>query len=206
MINDSNRGFTLIEVVIATTILGMLLLIILSAMRLGIKSWEKGDAIVDEIGTLRLVASRLSSEIGSMYPYIQKDEEGETFLFVGNDDEVGFVTTDESGNIGMPRGGTRWVHYSVTDSVLTVREKIIPSQDIMEDSGGQLIELDTSVESIDFEYLGDGGWQGEWDADSEKDIPRGIKVTLSFKGEDVPFVMTMPIRALSGIKKLLPES
>src|SRR3972149_6610878 len=70
------RGFTLIETLLATSILIMLLAILLSAFRLGIRSWEKGEAAVDSIAARRAILSRLPKDVGSMFQYSQDSGAG----------------------------------------------------------------------------------------------------------------------------------
>ena len=41
-----SSGFTLLEVIVTLTILGFILLMVSGTFRLGLSSWEKGDAII----------------------------------------------------------------------------------------------------------------------------------------------------------------
>ncbi|HEX7533874.1 MAG TPA: prepilin-type N-terminal cleavage/methylation domain-containing protein [Syntrophales bacterium] len=43
--NGHNRGFTLLELLIALTITAMIVAIIFGALRIGIRAWEKGENV-----------------------------------------------------------------------------------------------------------------------------------------------------------------
>lgn len=174
------RGFTLVETIVTLVILVILLGIVLSAMRLGIRSWEKGEAVIENAGSKRTITSKLAGEISSAYPYKENTDGGEAVLFRGGSKTIGFVTINGSGLSGLPWGGAKWVYYSVRDGKLTVREKTVPGVNAGADEGGRLIELDRGVAAILFEYLGEGGWEGSWDANGKNGLPEAVRIKISF--------------------------
>ncbi len=180
-ITKNEKGFTLLETLLTLTILGVLLVIVLTAMRLGVRSWEKGTAVIEEGRMKRNFFSMLSDEISSMYPYKQKDRTESRYVFIGNNESLGFVTTMPGNAPGLPFAGARWVYYSVRENGLTVREKIITSTNLEDDAGGNLIDLEPDIESVSFEYMGDGGWENGWDADSKKSLPKMIKALIKYR-------------------------
>jgi len=170
------RGFTLIETLLATSILIMLLAILLSAFRLGIRSWEKGEAAVDSIAARRAILSRLEKDVGSMYQYSQDsgaEGDGARHLFSAAESSLGFVT--------VSRGAAKWVYYSADSTGLTVREKIVPTVDPDAAGGGRLIELEPGVNGVRFEYLGASGWEDGWDIGLKKSLPGAVRARLSFR-------------------------
>lgn len=180
-LNKDERGFTLLETLLAVSILAMLLAIVLSAFRLGIRSWEKGEAAIDSSAARRAIVSRLSADAGSMYPYSQNSgqaAEAARPLFSAGNESLGFVTVTGGAS---PWGGAKWVYYSVDSAGLTVREKTVPAVDLNKNAGGALIELEGGVNGIRFEYLGPSGWEESWDIDLRKTLPGAIKATLSFR-------------------------
>lgn len=174
------RGFTLIETILTLAILSAMLVIVFSAMRIGLKSWEKGEAAAEDGAATRTVASKLSREIGSAYPYKERIDGNIKVLFTGGSKELGFVTV-APGLPGLPWGGAKWVHYSLQDDLLTVREKTVPAVDTQKDKGGRLTELDKGVDSLSFEYLGENGWEKSWDVEEEKSFPSSIRVNISYR-------------------------
>jgi prepilin-type N-terminal cleavage/methylation domain-containing protein len=191
-----DRGFTLVETIMTLAILVVLLGIVFSALRLGIRSWEKGEAVIESSAAKRTITSKFAGEIGSAYPYTEKTEGGSLVLFSGGQAALGFVTAGGYGLYGAPWGGAKWVYYSVRDGKLTVREKTVPAVNVRADEGGRLIELDEGVAAIAFEYLGEDGWVETWDAAGENGLPMAVKINISFNDgrkaatESVPLGMT----------------
>ena len=78
-------GFTLIEVIVALTILGFIILMVSGTFRLGLSSWEKGDSIREDYQKIRMISQMVSRQIKSVVPYKFKTEkaEGDYLAFEG---------------------------------------------------------------------------------------------------------------------------
>lgn len=181
------EGFTLIEIIVSLSITAVLLVIVLSALTLGIRSWEKGASGVEKAFLRRALEARLSREAGSIYPYRQKDE---GLLFSGKENSLGFVTTAMISN-DLPWGGAKWVCYSSGKNGVTIREKTVPSKDVRQDKGGGLIELGPEVKELHFKYLGPDGWEADWDANEKNALPEAVSVWISFRDKkwDMPLII-----------------
>lgn len=186
-------GFTLIEVVLALSILVILLGILFSAVRLGISSWEKGESAIDDTTARRYIAARLSRDIGSMYPYIRKDGGTAEYLFKGSAGFLGFVTAAGRYGDGLPWGGARWVYYSAGDKGLTVGEKTVPSKDIWKHDEARTFLLSPEVKEISFEYKGPDGWEKSWDANDKMMLPSAVRSSVTFRNGKAPLTMTVSI-------------
>lgn len=186
------RGFTLIETILTLAILSAMLVIVFSALRIGLKSWEKGEAAAEDGAATRTITSKLAREISSAYPYKERKDGNVRVLFTGGSTELGFVTV-APGLPGLPWGGAKWVHYSRRDDVFTVREKTIPAADTEKDKGGRTTELDKGVDTLSFEYLGENGWEKSWDVEEEKSLPSSIRVNISYKDGRKPISATAAI-------------
>ncbi|MBI5885126.1 MAG: prepilin-type N-terminal cleavage/methylation domain-containing protein [Deltaproteobacteria bacterium] len=177
------NGFTLIETVMAITILGIVLAMTLSALRLGIRSKEKGEAVTEAGRVERGIFSRFSREVASMYPYTAVNGRSRELVFTGMRDSVGFVTSFTGQGNNLPYFGFKWVYYSVKDDVLTVREKAVTSDTLADDGGGMVVQLEPGVRDVAFEYASpDGKWEESWDAGVKKGLPRAVRVVVNFKG------------------------
>lgn len=192
--NRDERGFTLLETLLAVSILAMLLSMVFSAFRLGIRSWEKGEAAIDASAARRAIISRLSTDAGSMYPYSQKSDqipEGDKSFFSAGNSSLGFATVARG---PRPWGGAKWVYYSVDSKGLTIREKTLPALEMNTSTGGRLIELEGGVNGARFEYHDTSGWEEGWDMDVKKNLPDAIRATFSFK-DGSSFSAVIPVGA-----------
>ncbi len=193
-------GFTLIEVLLALAIVGVLLVLLLSSVRLSVRSWDKGGGVADASGASRMLVSLLSNDIGSAFPYLLREGGVKKYLFFGGGKDLGFVTTARRGGPGVPFGGLRWVYYSVREGGLTVREKALPAPDVTDDSGGRLMEVGPSVRDVSFEYLDSGRWEDAWDATAKKRLPQAVRVGLRFRDDRQPLRLTVPLGIYTGYR------
>jgi general secretion pathway protein J len=90
---QKNKGFTLIELVIAITLSVVIVVILLAAMRLAYKSQAKGAEKVEMSQKVRLLGDRITWLIRGAYPFWLKKPEEQKLFFEGKSDSIGFVTT-----------------------------------------------------------------------------------------------------------------
>lgn len=193
----SKDGFTLIETLLALAILSMMLVIVLASVRLGVRSWEKGEEVVESASSARFVFLRLSQDIGAAFFGMQERGGVSHNFFVGSGSELGFVTVAGGIMSAMPSGGTKWVHYSVKEKGLTVREKINLAPDLIEDEAGRLMVLAPDVRAVAFEYKGGEGWWNSWDSKQINELPQAVRVTLTFRDRKSPEVITLAVGVAS---------
>jgi prepilin-type N-terminal cleavage/methylation domain-containing protein len=181
------RGFTLIELIIALSIVASLLLVAFGGLRMAVAAWRRGDERIEAQQHTRSLTVTLARTLGAAYPYREARREGETsvLLFKGDAESVEFVTLAspfptpvpvaftavviEIGNVGERRG-------------LVVRQRILPNRDPF--TAAAIAVEDPAIEAIELSYLGDGGWQSEWDAEAQGGLPRAIKLALGAPAPD----------------------
>ena len=90
----NKRGFTLLEVVIALTIVGTLLAIAFGGLRVALSAWRKGEDRAEAHQHARTLQTMLARSIGAAYPYrIAAEESPESLVqFEGSPDRLSFVT------------------------------------------------------------------------------------------------------------------
>ena len=185
------NGFTLIELIIAITILSLITVIIGGAFRLGIQAWEKGEKETGDSQRLRVLSSLLSQQLKSFYPYEIKmeDKDEKVVLFKGESDSITFVTTLTDSSYG----GFKWVKYVFRDGALFYMEGLLPDkkfQEKIKDKNKDKEEIiDKNLDELQFSYLSfdDEEWKESWDFG--EDPPGAVKVNLS---HFQPFVINIP--------------
>jgi general secretion pathway protein J len=211
-----SSGFTLLEMVVTLTILGFILLIIFGAFRLGISAWEKGESSREEYQKVRAVSQLVSRQLKSIVPYKIKTEkaEGDYLAFEGSARSLKFVSA-LSMRAKQPEGfvyaiyefkdgGSEGGRLVVYEQRVLIRKNFFEERP-NEESGVPLIE---GISDIRFEYYQEEdslknreeGWVEEWDAKEEKDLPRAIRMTVTYKSgqsekEETPMTLLASVSA-----------
>jgi general secretion pathway protein J len=85
-------GFTLVELLIALTLVGLLTTLIFGGLRLAAQAWSRVDNRADDAADLRAVADVLRHALGAAYPaYASGDPSDRSIAFAGEADTVAFV-------------------------------------------------------------------------------------------------------------------
>lgn len=89
----ASAGFTLLELLIAITLLGLLIAALFGGLRLGAAAWERSEERLDESARLQVVQNFLRERLAQAYPLSADDEAGGFRLaFAGTGDALRFVT------------------------------------------------------------------------------------------------------------------
>jgi len=107
------HGVTLIELLVAITLMGFVSLGLLFAMRLGIGSWQRGDARLAAdravVAAGDLITAQLSSAQARNVDWVQGDQRMQFLLFEGGADRLHFLTSYSVASRG--RGGSWLAEY-----------------------------------------------------------------------------------------------
>lgn len=179
------KGFTLLELLIAITILSLIAVIIGGSVRLGIRAWEKGEAGIDDSQRLRVLSERLGQQVKSVYPYEIETEDGKVVAFGGGPDSFWFVTSLTSPAMESP---LKWVSYSVKDGNLVVKEGSLPDKKLLERVSERGDILVPEVSGLNLEYLSqEGRWEESWDL--KESLPQAVRIRITGVP---PFVVSVP--------------
>jgi len=174
----SKTGFTILELIVSITILTLVLLIIGQGFRIGINSWEKGEAETVETQQLRILSGMLTQQLKSFYLYRMKqdDDVQESIVFQGEKDSILFVTTLADSSFG----GLKWVRYSYDEGILYYKEGLLPDKDLLDNIEGDEEVLASDIEEVLFEYYvsHDDEWNDSWE--NEDSVPDAVRVKLSY--------------------------
>jgi len=89
--HSPQTGFTLLELLIAMTLLGMILVLLFGGLRLGVRSWDASQRQVDTLNSVRSVENFLRREMSLAYPYLWKGTPGQRVAFLGERNKLSFV-------------------------------------------------------------------------------------------------------------------
>ncbi len=84
-------GFTLVELLIAMSLLSLIMLALYSGLRVGARSWDLGDARANANDEMRLVERFLRKQLSQAYPLIWSKQGSEKAAFRGGKDAVYFA-------------------------------------------------------------------------------------------------------------------
>jgi general secretion pathway protein J len=190
----SSAGFTLLELLIAITLLGLLMVALFGGLRLGARAWERSEERLDEVARLQVVENFLRDRIAQAYPLVAEDETSASRLtFEGQPDGLRFVTL-------MPEHlGTGFAEFTVAvvdhaggrDLVAQWRRVEDPSdalEAVREDEEPQVKLLLEGVESLELAYYGAPGrgepiaWREQWL--EARALPDLIRVRIVFAEGD----------------------
>jgi general secretion pathway protein J len=208
MRRDRQPGFTLIEIVIALSIVGALLVIMFGGLRVGLGAWRRGedraellerernvDQMVDHAvtgsylydpgpspaGTTRPATPPPGTAPPAASPAVASPSTQAGILFEGAPDRLAFVTVAPPVPPSVPIAFTA-VTISLEQSPtpgLAIRQKALPNTEPFE--AVPPIFVDPTVTALRFRYLREvgGDWEERWDATKEKALPLAVEVMIT---------------------------
>lgn len=87
------QGFTLIEVIIAMTILSLILVLLFSTLFTANRSWQSTERKVSQNNELRLVSHFLQRQISQSIPLMWIDKSEQRLIFEGRKKQLRFAST-----------------------------------------------------------------------------------------------------------------
>jgi prepilin-type N-terminal cleavage/methylation domain-containing protein len=170
-------GFTLLELLVAVSVLALLSLSIARGLHLGADSWSRARARTAQASRLR-DASRLITQLiaGATPAFAQPSPDDRTIAFAGTDTQLALVTRLPP-PLGTPL--TAAARLFLQDGELTLAwHPDLPRAD----GGGPLPDtmsrLARHIAAVHFAYQDqNAGWHGEWTGQTT--LPHAIAITIT---------------------------
>jgi general secretion pathway protein J len=186
VIKKSQRGFTLIEVILALTIFALMGMVLYGAFSLSHSAVEKSQRSFENNQKVRAVDELVGSYIRSAYPYRSSPQDA-TLLFEGEPTELTFVSSFSlaMGGRGMAKVRLFWEGDEKRAGVLRLEEETpvrVLSEEESEGHQGirNSLVVREGVKEFRITYLDpqseEEKWEERWDARERSTLPRAIRL------------------------------
>jgi general secretion pathway protein J len=199
------RGFTLVEVVLALAILAAMMVLLYSGLTFAMRSWDAGDANGRRVADARLGENFLRREMTEMFPMRWKDATNVKFAFEGERDHVRFASARPP---GIQQAGLALVSLELEAAEGTrtrnlVMRRAMPNDDAVDFAPLEKAEsalLLSGIDSVAFSYFGsetdfaEAKWSDSWSHPAA--IPQLVRIRV--KAADGRVLPDFVIRVMLG--------
>lgn len=189
----NNKGFTLLEIMIAMLVLSMVLLMLFSSLHTANKYWQIGENRTEKNSEFRLITHFIRKQISQAVPLIWVDKKERQLLFSGEEDQLSFTS-----NLPAHRGGgglyflTMHVINTDAGNQLGLHYSLIqadnsPLDNNISDETGY-VDLINNIDEVSFSYFGkvdinqEAQWHDRWSSD--KAMPKIIRISMRTTNPD----------------------
>jgi general secretion pathway protein J len=204
--NSRDRGFTLLELMIALVLMAGIASILYGSLALAARSWDGGEAKVGQVSDMRSTLSYLRTQLSEQYPQRMWKTPEITLLFAGERDELRYAAVLPERVAG---GGVYYFRLAVVrngDKSQLVQERMIPDTSALQ--APEFQDPDRSVLADDIaelriEYYGRDANAAELDTPTWRDrwedrqrLPLLVRLDVKpVKGAAWPTLVVEPRRA-----------
>lgn len=172
------NGFTLVEMLIALLIFGMLTAAGVTLLTLTVRTQETSERLLGQLGEVRALGALLTADLGQAAPRIRRDANGERIAAfrgsAGNEAQLIVLTRrgwDEESD--APHSALQRVEYRLREGRLLRRAFM------QVDGAARAVtqELLGGVRTVRLRYRDrEGGWRDVWDPTDPTQLPRAIEL------------------------------
>jgi prepilin-type N-terminal cleavage/methylation domain-containing protein len=198
-----NYGFTLLELIVSFAIIGIIILIIIGAMRLGLRSVNSGEKRMASLERFRTSLNIIDSQIQSEIPLTYVEDVNTKYYFKGEREFMQFSTNY---SIWGGEKGYVIVTYMVEPGE-NGKQVLYASENLVGLDAKRDTKLFDNFEEIYFEYFfkdpteEEGEWVEQWTDDVN--IPEKVRLHLIEGTRDLSIII--PFRARGSLSQTLAE-
>jgi general secretion pathway protein J len=182
-------GFTLLELLISVTIIGIMVFILAAVLRLGYRSVEAGERKMETLERLRASLHRIEAQFLSEIPMTYEENGERRPYFEGKADRLTFATLYSiwEGEKGVVVVSYRWTDEGPGKKVLWADEKRIGQKE------ERTIKLLEGLSDGSFAYYREspaeetGQWVEEWSETAF--LPKKVRLQMVMNGKDLSLLL-----------------
>jgi general secretion pathway protein J len=161
-------GFTLVEMLIALTIFGMLTAAGIALLTLTVRTQETSDRLLGEVGQLRRLGALMTADLGQAAARPSRDRDGRPRAAI-----AGSALTHALVRRGGAEGALQRVEYRFESGRL---ERLAYDR-VDGESRPVVIVLLDNVRALRLRFRGrDGGWRDAWEPTDADALPRAVEL------------------------------
>ncbi len=187
----ASRGFTLLELIIAITLTGLIMLLAFSAMRLAISSWRTVESVDASLEELQVVQGFLRRQLEQARSVTRTNQTEQNTTLKGNVRALNFIAPMPGSRLGvwgLYRFSLAFVPVDSGTNLQITYTLALPPADPGQISGEtQTRILLRNLEAGAFSYFGTltvkepATWHDEWTSDAS--LPQLVRVRLRSQGQ-----------------------
>lgn len=207
----TQMGFTLLEVLIALTLLSLMMVVLFGGLRFGARGWDAAEARVEAAGDRSLVQSFIRQRLMQARPIVWGQNTGRPSLaFVGERDFLRFVAPlpARRGQGGLYLFTLELVETDDNGQLIVTYRLFHPDtlEDSLKDEHEKRTVLLEDVQDIELEYFGPEEandtprWQSSWR--ERQQLPTLVRLRLDWTqpGIDAWPQLVVPLRLVDSDK------
>ncbi|WP_338057282.1 type II secretion system minor pseudopilin GspJ [Sphingomonas corticis] len=176
--SERSGGFTLVEVMIALMIFGMIAAAGVALLAFSVRAQGATDAVLDDLGAVNRLASVMTADLAQAQDRPVRDEAGVRLpAFAGATGAVPLLRLVRAGWANpdaVPRADLQKVEYRLTGGTL---ERIAyPALDGAPPLSPAALVEGVREARVRFRYA--GAWSDRWEGDAQAALPRAAELTL----------------------------
>ncbi len=206
-INASSSGFTLLELLIAMSLLVLIVAITMGALRLASRSVTAGERTAENQERFRTVLGILDAQIQSQLPLTVEENVNRAYYFQGDNKTMRLAT-----NYSIWGGGRGYVfvNYRVKAEGERGKETLYAAEQSPGIEGTRETRLFTNASEISFEYYDKkpgekaGNWLEQWN--DALSLPQRIKLHVAYGAKKFLFQFSLRAQGKTMLVQMKPFS
>jgi general secretion pathway protein J len=184
--NNPHQGFTLIEVLIAMTLMSVMLAVLFGSMKICAESWEKGENKIADVNETAVVYQFFQQHLTTTIPLWDDFSNEEKMLsFQGTKESLQFVSgfPASAKKSGLQLFKIKYLNDKEGGYIEVAIKPFFPSQEKdKEEDSGDSVNLISGVTNLTVSYYGidesqpEGYWQDEWT--NRENLPKLVKIKI----------------------------